>query len=213
MRTEDLIDELSARVPRLPRRAGPRRLLKGVGLGAVVSLAVVLGVYGLRPDFVQASGTLAFWMKWAFTLGMAAAAFDVVRRLARPEGRIGAAWMALAAPIVGVAGLGALELATSPPSEWSALWIGRTAVRCSSAIVLLAVPILAGLFWSFRRLAPTRPASAGAAAGLLAGASAAAVYALTCPEQTAVFMATWYSGGIALSGLLGGVLGQRALRW
>lgn len=213
MRTEDLIEELSARVPRLPRRAGPRRILRGVGFGAVVSLAVVLTVYGLRPDFIEASRALAFWMKWAFTLGMAAAAFDVVKRLARPEGRVRAAWVALAAPIVVVAGLGALELAASPPSTWAALWLGHTAARCASAIVLLALPILVGLFWSFRRLAPTRPASAGAAAGLLAGAAAAAVYALACPEQTAVFMATWYSGGIAVSGLLGGLLGRRALRW
>lgn len=213
MRTEDLIDQLSARVPRLSRHAGPRRLLAALGAGTLAALAILFVGYGLRPDLAEAGGTVPFWMKWAFTVSLAVAAFVIVRRLARPEGRIGAAWVALAAPLVLVAALGVLELAASPTGTWTALWLGRTAARCSSAIVLLSVPTLVGLLWSFQRLAPTRPGSAGAAAGVLAGAAGAAVYALTCPEQTAVFMATWYTGGIALSGVLGGLLGRRVLRW
>jgi len=213
VRTEDLIDQLSARVPRLSRHAGPRRLLAGLGGGTLAALAILLVAYGLRPDLAEAGQTVAFWMKWAFTVSLAAAGFAIVRRLARPEGRIGAAWIALAAPPVFIAALGVLELAGSTPETWTALWLGRTAARCSSAIVFLSVPILACLLWSFQRFAPTRPVSAGAAAGVLAGAAGAAVYALTCPEQTAVFMATWYSGGIALSGVLGGLLGGRVLRW
>ena len=213
MRTEDLIDQLSARVPRLSRQAGPRRLLAGVGGGTLAALVILLVVYGLRPDLATAGGTVPFWMKWAFTVSLAVAAFAIVRRLARPEGRIGAAWIALATPLVIVAALGVLELGASPPEAWMTLWIGRTAARCSSAIVLLSAPTLVGLLWSLQRLAPTRPVSAGAAAGVLAGAAGAAVYALTCPEQTAVFMATWYTGGIALTGVLGGLLGGRLLRW
>lgn len=213
MRTEDLIDQLSARVPRLSRQAGPRRLLAGLGGGTLAALAILLVVYGLRPDLAEAGRTVPFWMKWAFTVSLALAAFVIVRRLARPEGRIGAAWIALAAPLALVAALGVLELAASPPETWTALWLGRTAARCSSAIVLLAIPTLLGLLWSFQRLAPTRPVSAGAAAGVLAGTAGAAIYALTCPEQTAIFMATWYTGGIALSGVLGGLLGGRILRW
>lgn len=213
MQTEDLIDQLSARVPRLPRNAAPRRILAGVCAGAIVALAMLLAVYGLRPDLAEAGATAPFWIKWAFTVSLAASAFVVLRRLARPEGRVGAAWIGLAAPVVLVATAALLELVASPPAARADVWLGQTALRCSSAILLLAVPVFLGQLWAFRRLAPTRPASAGAAAGVLAGAAGAAVYALTCPEQTAAFMATWYTGGIAAAGILGGILGRRALRW
>ena len=77
----------------------------------------------------------------------------------------------------------------------------------------LAAPLFLGLLWSFRRLAPTRLRAAGAAAGLSAGACAAAVYCLHCPEASAIFVLTWYSLGIALAGALGALLGPRLLRW
>jgi len=64
-----------------------------------------------------------------------------------------------------------------------------------------------------RGLAPTRPAQAGGAAGLLAGAAGAAVYALHCPEMAAPFLGIWYVLGMAIPALLGAVLGPRLLRW
>lgn len=64
-----------------------------------------------------------------------------------------------------------------------------------------------------RSLAPTRLHSAGFAAGFLAGAVGAASYALVCSEASVTFVAVWYMLGIALTGLLGALLGQPALRW
>ena len=52
-----------------------------------------------------------------------------------------------------------------------------------------------------------------AAAGLLAGAFAAAVYCLHCPETSAIFVLIWYSLGILATSLLGALLGPRLLRW
>jgi hypothetical protein len=60
------------------------------------------------------------------------------------------------------------------------------------------VPTLAALLWALRGLAPTRPALAGAAAGLAAGAVGALAYALHCPELSPTFVAVWYSAGIAM---------------
>jgi hypothetical protein len=64
-----------------------------------------------------------------------------------------------------------------------------------------------------RELAPTRLRAAGLAAGLLAGAIASFAYATVCGEQSAAFVAVWYSLGIALAAGLGAMLGPRALRW
>ena len=77
------------------------------------------------------------------------------------------------------------------------------------------MPIFAGLLWSFRRFAPTRLRAAGAAAGLAAGALAATLYCLHCPEVSAIFVLTWYSLGIGLatgaSALLLGAAADAAL--
>jgi hypothetical protein len=75
------------------------------------------------------------------------------------------------------------------------------------------MPIYACLIVAVRGLAPTRPPLAGAAAGLAAGALAATLYGLHCPEQAAVFVVTWYTLGIATATALGAVVGARLLRW
>lgn len=84
---------------------------------------------------------------------------------------------------------------------------------CPWLVLTLAMPIFIGLLWSFRRLAPTRLREAGAAAGLAAGAWAATIYCLHCPEVSAIFVLTWYSLGILLAALAAAFLGPRLLRW
>jgi hypothetical protein len=69
------------------------------------------------------------------------------------------------------------------------------------------------LFWALRGLAPTRPVLTGAAAGWLAGAMAAMVYSLHCPEMEAPFLAVWYVLGMLASAGLGALAGTRLLRW
>jgi hypothetical protein len=91
--------------------------------------------------------------------------------------------------------------------------LGKSWIFCPWLVLLLAAPIFVGLLWSFRRLAPTRLRAAGAVAGLAAGAWAATVYCLHCPEVSALFVLTWYSLGIALAAGVGALLGPRLLRW
>jgi hypothetical protein len=93
------------------------------------------------------------------------------------------------------------------------MWLGHSWMVCPWIVLALALPIFAGLLWSFRRFAPTRLRAAGAAAGLTAGAWGAAIYCLHCPEVTAIFVLTWYSLGVLLAAGLGAVLGPRLLRW
>jgi hypothetical protein len=51
------------------------------------------------------------------------------------------------------------------------------------------------------------------AAGLLAGGMGAALYAMHCPDDSPLFVATWYGLAIAVVATLGAVLGSRVLRW
>ena len=91
--------------------------------------------------------------------------------------------------------------------------MGRSWTRCPRNVLVLALPILAATLWVVRGMAPTRLASAGAAAGLFAGGLAATVYGLHCPEHTMAFIAVWYSLGVGLVVALGATVGPWALRW
>ena len=91
--------------------------------------------------------------------------------------------------------------------------MGRSANVCAFLIALISLPLFAGVFWALRQLAPIRLTRAGAAAGLLAGATGATIYAFHCTESAAPFVAIWYTAGIALTTLIGAALGRWVLRW
>jgi hypothetical protein len=116
-------------------------------------------------------------------------------------------------PVLLLAGIGIGELLRTPSDQWLALWLGRSWMVCPWLVLALAAPIFIGLLWSFRTLAPPRLRAAGAAAGLAAGAWAATLYCLHCPEASALFLLTWYSLGIVLAAGVGALLGPRWLHW
>jgi hypothetical protein len=211
--TEQLIANLSADVPRVTRHALAKRIAIGVLAGSLAAMVLVAVVLGIRPDLDVAMRGFPFWMKWAYSISLAAGAGYAVSRLARPAPRpLRMLWL-LAIPVLILAGIGIGELARTPANEWLGMWLGSSFRVCPFIVLALAAPIFAGLLWSFRRLAPTRLRAAGAAAGLAAGAWAATIYCLHCPEASALFVLTWYSLGILLATGIGALLGPRFLRW
>lgn len=213
MKTDDLIEQLVRDAGPVRRSAVGRRIAIGLVLGALASAALVILWMGIRPDLRTAMHGFPFWMKWGYTLSLSVAALAMTAQLARPGvTQLRGLWLT-AVPVVLLACLGLFELARTPSAEWLAMWLGHSWQSCPWRVVSLAAPIFVGLLWSFRRLAPTRLRAAGAAAGLTAGAFAATVYCLHCPEVSAVFVLTWYSLGILLATVLGALLGPRLLRW
>jgi hypothetical protein len=152
-------------------------------------------------------------MKWAYTISLGAAAIGVVAQLARPEPVSLRAFWPVTVPFLLLAAVAIAEMAHVPPGEWFAMWLGRSWTKCPWLVLMLAAPIFIGLLWSFRRLAPTRLRATGAAAGLAAGAWAATLYCLHCPEVSALFVLTWYTLGIGLAAAIGALVGPRLLRW
>ncbi|MDZ4322226.1 MAG: DUF1109 domain-containing protein [Phenylobacterium sp.] len=213
MQTETLIAQLAGQVTVAPPHAATRRLCVTLMIGSMVAFGMLLVGLGLRPDIAQATHTAPFWMKWMFTLSLVWASVVVVRRLGDPDGRVGLAGWGLIAPVAIVAMMAAGELMAAPESARAHMVLGRSFMQCFVTIPILAVPVFLGLLAAFQRLAPVRLRLAGAAAGFLAGAAAASVYALACPENTAAFMVTWYTAGMAVSALVGAALGPRLLRW
>jgi hypothetical protein len=212
MKTADLVKLLAEDAP--PARAGvlAPRLLAAALAAALVSAALLVTWLGLRPMH-EAMLSPSFWMKGAYTVLFAASGLAAAARLGRPGGRLGAAvWIALAA-VLWLAMLAMMETMRTPVSGMARLWLGWTWNVCPLRILALAAPVFAAVLWLMRRMAPTRLALAGAAAGLFAGGVGATVYGLYCEETAAAFVVVWYSLGMAACAALGAVIGTRLLRW
>lgn len=212
MRTTDLIELLARDVPASPRGVVNRRLATALLCGGLVTFALVALWLHCQPLFAAAQQPW-FWIKVGYTGLLTVAGAVIVRRLAVPGAKTGAAPLAAALVVLAMIGLGATQIIAAAPAARLALWLGYTWKICSPLILLLALPIYGCLVAAIRKLAPTRPALAGAGAGFAAGALAATLYGLHCPEQAAAFVATWYTLGIAAATAFGAITGRWLLRW
>jgi len=213
MQTTDLIDRLAADLHPTSPGAAWKTLAVALSVGSVVALGAACVSFGKGNAFAAMLLTSSLWMKWAYALGVSAAALSLCARLARPEGAPGALPFLLGVPLLMLGAIALMEVAGLPADERRALWLGRTAVMCPWTIAAQAIPIFVAVLLALRQLAPTRPRLAGFSAGCLAGAIAAGLYAIYCKETAAAFVVTWYTAGILLPGLVGVLIGSRVLRW
>jgi hypothetical protein len=213
VKTDDLIEALASDSQLSPGSTVGRTLALGLGLGAVVSIAVMVLWLGVRPDLMEAMRTGPFWMKFAYALSVAALGFGLIDRLARPDGEGGVFGPMLLAPLAVMAALAIYQLTGAPEELRMKMMLGATYQVCARNIVVVSAPIFLGLFWVMRSLAPTRLTLAGAVAGILAGAAGTFVYAFHCNESAAPFVAIWYTLGITAVGVIGALLGRSLLRW
>jgi hypothetical protein len=214
MRTDDFINALA-----LDHAASPKpwplrwTFLAAMAAGfavAVVAFALALGV---RPDVASAILTWRYDFKLVVTLTLAATSARLVWQLARPAADPRTAELAmLAAPLL-LFGAVLYELWAVPSSAWLSRAIGSNSVACVISITLLSIAPLAAAFYALRCGAPLRPGLAGAAAGLLASALAAALYAMHCPDDSPLFGAIWYTFAMAIAAGAGSAAGRRLLRW
>ena len=212
MKTVDLIEALAGQdAPIRSSRIGPR-LTSAVLVGAAIAAIILMIWLGLRP-LAAAVQSGMFWMKGGYSLWLALAGGLWAARMARPGGLPGSAPLIAGAAVISMFAMGATDLARTSSPELMGEWLGSTWTVCPWRILALAAPVYLAVAWMMRRLAPTRLGWAGAAAGLLAGGVGAVVYGFYCEENTAAFVATWYTLGIAVCAVVGGLLGPRLLRW
>jgi len=211
--SDDLLDRLVSEARPVPRNRLPILIAIALVIGAVIAAAIMIPWIGLRSDLVPAMGTMIFWWKFAYTALFAVTAFIAVERLSRPGGSMRFAAILTVSLIVLAGILGAIQLMLMPPEMARVLTMGSTALVCPFYIATLAIPIYAATVMVMRRLAPTNLGLAGFAAGLLAGAVAAWVYAFHCGENGMPFLAIWYTTGILISAVGGAIVGRWALRW
>lgn len=212
MKTDNLIRALAADC----KPAGPAPAL-ALALAALAGLAVSVVLFavwvGLRPNLGAAMLSLPFMLKPLEMGLLVIAAAAMVLRLVKPGQSARAALLVAAAvPAIMVAAL-AVELMMVSRSEWLIRLAGVHWYICVMNMVLLALPMLAAILFGLRYGAPTRPALAGAAAGLLSGALSATLYISHCPDDSPIFVAAWFTLAIVIATAIGAMLGSRILRW
>jgi hypothetical protein len=211
MKTEELIRVLAADGAR-PVVPVSRTLWRALGLGVSASAGLLLLLLHPRADLPRALFTLRFDFKLVFALLVAAAAMMFLRQAARPFAPERWRWPLVLGPVFLLTGV-VLELWRQPATAWGGLLIGHNAVHCLSLIPMLSLPLVVCLFVALRRAAPMKPIVAGATAGLVAGGVGAMLYALTCPDDSPLFVATWYPMAMAVVTGAAAWVGRRLLRW
>jgi hypothetical protein len=206
------IQSLCADLEPVSPRAVERRFIQALAAGGAIALGCLMFSLGIQPE-LAGRGLAPFLTKVAYTTCLALVAFNLACVLARPGRAPGGRWLILAAPVAFIALLAAFDLAGTRQATWSTQLMGASWRQCPMRVMALAAPIFAALCWAFRRQAPVRLRATGAVAGLLAGAAAAAVYALACTEASAAFVLVWYSLGILGATAIGALLGPALLRW
>jgi hypothetical protein len=180
---------------------------------APVSLLMFFAELGVRPDVMTAMHNPFFNLKFAVTLALAGAAMIVSLHLSRPEASLrGWAWLLMIPAGLLVAGISG-EMMVPQRLPMMTRLVGHNSRVCLTAIPLMSLPLLAGSLIGLRHGAPTRPALAGAMAGLLSAGLAATLYASHCTDDSPLFVAAWYTLATLLVAAIGAFAGSKVLRF
>ena len=190
-----------------------RRLVIATTMGVVVSLLITVATLGVNPALAYAMAAPMFWAREIFCVTLSGVGLLAILRLTQPGRRLGSIAAAIALPVIIMWIVAALVLFVAAPQERMALIVGRTAVVCPLLITSIAVPLFVAFMLAIRGLAPTRLSLTGATGGFAAGAIAALVYTVHCPELAAPFLGLWYLLGMLIPACCGAWLGPRLLRW
>ncbi|WP_370678144.1 NrsF family protein [Pleomorphomonas sp. PLEO] len=211
MQTDDLIN-LLAKDARTSVRFGHVFLIALV-IGVVISALLLLSTLGIRKNMVEAIETPRVMFKLGLTLLLAITSTRLAFLIGKPGVSLRAAALALLLPLTALLIGIAAELFVVPRAAWGTSLEGHFSSFCLVFVPMLSIAPLAAILYSVRQGAPESPGKAGAVAGLAASGIAAAIYAWHCPDDSPLFLATWYALGILVVTAAGFLLGRRVLRW
>ena len=213
MQTDELIAVMTAG----HRPVDTGWLRRATGLCALAALALtvllVLIVLGPRPDLAGAWSTSPVIAKALLGASVAGTALVLFQRSLRPGLKPGRKLPLVALPVALVVAWALATLTQAPVADWSTLIFGRYWRACLVAVPLYALVPLIVLCGLARRGAPVDGRLTGACAGLASAGLAILAYSLHCPDDTAPFLATWYTIAIAAVTGTGALVFPRFLCW
>lgn len=211
MKTEKLIDWLAEDLAFKPPMA-KSRMLVWLPMAAFLTSVIFLSMAGARTDLMS-DGAMPTLLKTGLGLVIAIAAVRGTSALMRPEAPDVHGYEALIAVFLAMAFLLTLDLALWGRDGFHVRLAGKSIIYCLTVIPLLATIPLITCLLALRAGATSHPAFTGALAGLASAGFAIVAYGLYCTEDSASFIAIWYSLAAVLVATIGSLAGRWWLRW
>ena len=180
---------------------------------ATLSSAVVIALFGLRPDWLEGRVNPMHLLATGLYLGLALAATVTVVVMSRPQvGSDYSGWR-WAAAMTGLLPVAGLIVGISRGHDMLAAETMRHGGEClvlggGASLLVFAMLVL----W-LRRGAPTAPDRAGLVAGVAAGAFGIFAFSLHCPDNDIVHIGIWHSTVVLAMAGLGRITVPRLIRW
>lgn len=180
---------------------------------AALSSAVVVALFGLRPDWLEGRVNPLHLVATGLYLGLALAATVTVVVMSRPQvGSDYSGWR-WAAAMTGLLPVAGLIVGISRGRDMLAAETMRHGGEClllggGASLLVFAMLVL----W-LRRGAPTAPDRAGLVAGVAAGAFGIFAFSLHCPDNDIVHIGIWHSAVVLAMAGLGRITVPRLIRW
>jgi hypothetical protein len=216
VKTERLVDLLSANLEPVARVRFGRTLLVAMLTGGAAAFVLMLATVGPRTHLDSTAHLEWTALKLLFAMSVIGTTAPPLLKSMRPgfEKTIHLALLFVPFLATILAALAMLLFVT--PQAWIAMVRGATSVspvRCLLCIVFFAALPFATLVWALCQGAPTQLKLSGAIAGVVAGGFGAAAYAFACTSDTIPFIAVCYGAAVAFCAFIGAELGPRLLRW
>jgi hypothetical protein len=211
VKTDDLVSLLAEDAP--VRTKLGRIVAYALMAGIVISAVILISTIGMRRDMADAMETVRVLFKIGATSVLAIAASSLVFQIGRPAAVLKPRALLLVIPLGLLIAAVIMEMAMVPADSWRTRMMGNNARFCVMFIPVLALAPLVAFMIALRNGAPDNPGFSGAVAGLAAGGIGAAIYAWHCPDDSPLFLATWYMLAIAIVTILGYFAGRHLLRW
>ncbi len=138
MKTDDLVEALSARIDPVDFRAVGRRIALAVVAGSVLAVAAILIGFGPRAGLSTVGAWTFLFLKIAFAAAIAGTAATYLTRLSRPGGALKHGTLLVILPFVVIVALALVSLGSAPVSHWDRMVAGslhrRFATFCGGLV-------------------------------------------------------------------------------
>lgn len=195
--TDALIQDLSVDLVPVKRRSVPREVAMLMALAAA-ELMVIVAVGAMRADMGRV--ILSPFMVWKMGSLALLAAMTIalaLRSFAPPASSRRSLMLVLGIAMLAMLGGTLVTSAAESGRPFIDRLMPVHGLLCATAITILATPIMAALAVLMRRAAPVRPKDSAFACGLAAATCGALIFTACCPMNDPLYIAVWYSLGVA----------------